>query len=1393
MARVALLLFWLASQAMVARGQTGAEIPIPVWFVPGQPGPGSPAFVAADGGYTAEFYPSRVRYQGRGLQLDMEFLGTSAPPILYGADPAASRVNFLTGSRRETGIQPFQTIYYAGLYPGIQARFTGLGGHLKYEFITAAHASPSVIRLRYRGAHRINLEADDSLTVTSDAGTWREAPPYCYQVDAAGQLPVACRFVLHGPDTIGFSAAGADPSLPLWIDPVLSFSTLVGNAGNSTATAVATDVAGSAYIAGYTDGQNLGGVAPARADSGGVEAAVLKISGVTQQIVYVTYLGGSGDDRAFGIQVDSAGNAYVTGWTTSGNFPTASASQGSKRGYKDAFVSKLNPSGSTLLFSTYFGGSGDDSGNAIALNATTVAIAGETQSADLTTMNPSQGTSGGRQDAFVVLFNISGALTGASHFGGSGDESGRAIAFLPDGSYVIGGNTDSPDLPLRSAFQSALRGSRDGFVAKFTGANRDFSTYLGGSGGTPVFPESVEAIAADSAGNIYLGGLTPSADFPTANALYSAYGGGDADGFLAKLSPSGSQLLVSTFLGGRGRDAVSGLSVAPDGAVAVVGSTSSANLPVLQPLVAGYRGGIDAFVYRFESTLSTVTFGTYLGGAGADAASGVSCSPDGDYWVAGQSTSQDFPTASPAQQPTGSSLRFFISRLAFQQKVKPVSVTPSEATGLAQTFTFEFTHPLDAAQIAGVQVLLANSWSPSRACLVQLLPGTSQVSLADDSGTTWSSALTGAAAILENSQCQLNVAGTSFTRSGKGLTVNVPLVFKPSFKGLREIWAAAWDANTSLSPVQLGFYTVVGSQPPVVNSIAPASSTGAGAIFVVTLSDPNGASDISGLQFVINTGWDGTNACYLYYLRDAGSVSLADDQISTWTPVRFGSADTAQNSQCAISGTGSSVSEFGNVLSLAVNLTFKPAFAGLRYVYVNAWDRDGLDTGAIRTTWYQVTAGSNRPPVPSQTAPASGSGRGGLFTFSVSDSGGAADISGVQIFINSTFSNHGGCLIYHQRGSPYIALANDAQTVWIQARLGTADTAENSQCTIGGVQSSAVASGNDLVLKIPITFKPAFAGTKGVFVTAWDQANASSGPVDTGVYTVNDPPSVVSVSPNAGAGTSERFQVRLTDPNGGGDIQAAFLAFNKIESAAGGCLIYYERGYTRLFLLNDAGSDFTGVTPGSSETAVNSKCTLKGAGSSFTVSGNDLVLQADLTFQPAGTGAQNMYVAAVDRAGAVLTLVKAGSYTVAGSNSTPYTGSISPGSGSGSALTLTVNLSDGDGAGDISGAQVLISPTLSLTGACLVAYNPSQSTLSVANDAMTAWSEARFGTSEVAQNTACSASASGSSAVASGSGLKLILKINLKAGFTGNKNIYINVWDRSGAGSAFVQKGTWSP
>jgi hypothetical protein len=411
------------------------------------------------------------------------------------------------------------------------------GRRLKAEFLVAAGAGPSAIRLRYSGARRIAVDAAGDLVIATARGEYREKAPYIYQDSGGARKTVQGSYRVSG-NTARFEVGPYDRSKPLVIDPEISFSTYFGGSGFDGANAIAVDAAGNIYIAGWTESPDLPTAAPGQpANGGGADAFVAKLDPTGTHLVFCTYLGGTAEDRALGITLDAAGNVYIAGWTNSADFPVTPWSlQTTSGGGRDAFAAKLDAAGS-LMYNTYLGGNGQDSGTGIAVDASGNAyISGNTSSANFPVYRAVQGTNRGRQDAFVAGLNSSGvAVVFSTYLGGAVDESANAIAVDAAGNIYIAGDTNSSDFPTLNAFQPALGGNQDAFIAKLNPATASlaYSTYLGGTGGTPGLPESALAIDVDSSGSAFVAGVTSSPDFPVSHALQPALNG-VVDAFAAR-------------------------------------------------------------------------------------------------------------------------------------------------------------------------------------------------------------------------------------------------------------------------------------------------------------------------------------------------------------------------------------------------------------------------------------------------------------------------------------------------------------------------------------------------------------------------------------------------------------------------------------------------------------------------------------------------------------------------------------------------------------------------------------------------------------------------------------------------------------------------------------------
>ncbi|HVV44441.1 MAG TPA: SBBP repeat-containing protein, partial [Bryobacteraceae bacterium] len=583
-----------------------------------------------------------------------DFEGAGPHPVVSFSRPIGASASYLRASGTASARVPiFGEVHYQGLWPGVETLFREENGSIKSEYRLAPGADIGRIRLRFEDS--VEIAPDGALIARSRSGQFREEKPVLFEETSGARIPVAGRFVRLGRHVVGFEAEW-DGRFPLVIDPSIQFSGYFGGTAQDNITAVAVNSAYAVIVAGYSNSVDLPASAGARRfNSGGVDAFVAAFSPVTGQLMYCSYLGGSSDDRAFGVAVDADNNTYVTGWTSSRNFPLRNPLQSRLNGARDAFVSKLNPAGDTLIYSTYLGGSGVDFANSIAVDASNQAvIAGDTTSFNLpVTAGAFQRSSAGGQDTFLARLTPEGtALSFLTYFGGNNTDHVSVVQIDPTGPIVIGGGTLSTNLPVESAAQARSGGGQDGFVTKFnaTATGLVYSTYLGGSSGSPGLPEQVNGLVIGPSRNPVVAGITSSTNFPaTGNAYQSAYGGGQTDGFLTKLNANTGAIMVSTFYGGSSNDGINGLSEDQTGRLYFTGYTLSIDLPIKaagQPVPAGGAyGSMEAFAATMNAGMNQLTFATYLGGAGSDAGKAIAVDSMTSTIVAGQTSSPDFPAS----------------------------------------------------------------------------------------------------------------------------------------------------------------------------------------------------------------------------------------------------------------------------------------------------------------------------------------------------------------------------------------------------------------------------------------------------------------------------------------------------------------------------------------------------------------------------------------------------------------------------------------------------------------------------------------------------------------------------------------------------------------------------
>jgi uncharacterized repeat protein (TIGR01451 family) len=609
--------------------------------------------------------------------------GASRPASVQGVEPLPVRAHYFTGASREewrTSVPSFARVRYAALYPGIDLVYYSQEGQLEFDFIVAPGADPALPELNFAGAQRIAIQPNGDLRLTLPGGHLLLHAPVIYQPRGAERIAVSGGYQMREGGGVGFRIGAYDPALPLVIDPVLALASYLGGSAADRATGVALDAAGNVYVVGET--LSLDFPSAAAAPRGGTDVFVARLAAGGAALLSTTYLGGSAEETAAGIAIAADGSIVLAGSTRSPDFPLHLPLQAACRGdapgqcSEDAFVTRLSADGSALLFSTYFGGSGDDAARALAVDADgNIHFAGRTRSTDFTALHALQ-PAAGQADAFAAAITPAGALLYATPLGGAGDDEAAAVAVTPAGEVWFAGATASADFPVRNALQSqcALDASGacsgDAFAARLSFAPAGapqlaFATFLGGSGA-----DAATAIALDAAGNVLLSGVTASADFPLAAAL-QAQPGGQRDAFVSRLSADGAALLSSTYLGGSGDDA--GRAVAADafGNIYVAGDTNSADFPLAaasQPQCAADSSGAcstDAFLAVLHPAAPQLHFATYLGGSGADSAAALALDAgSGAVYLAGVSASPDLPVAQAVQPVHGGDADAFLAQFA---------------------------------------------------------------------------------------------------------------------------------------------------------------------------------------------------------------------------------------------------------------------------------------------------------------------------------------------------------------------------------------------------------------------------------------------------------------------------------------------------------------------------------------------------------------------------------------------------------------------------------------------------------------------------------------------------------------------------------------------------------
>jgi len=616
--------------------------------------------------------------------LRMKIEGASENQALTALEELPGHSNYFLGKDREkwlSNVPRYRKVRFQSVYPGIDLEYYGSPETLEYDFVVAPQADPGRIGLAIQGSDDLRIDQTGDIVVSVRGAEVRLTRPQIYQVSEKGKERIEGEYRFTGPNQIGFRIGAYDSTRTLVIDPQLSFSTFLGGSDYDAGSDVAVDSQSNVYIAGSTTSFDFP-TTPGAYLRTARSSFVTKISADGSTAVYSTYYGVSSTDAvAKAIAVNAAGEAYLIGSVRSPDLPTTPNAFQDHCGLDinssctgDTFVAKLSADGSTLLYSSYLGGGAEEQGYGVAVGGNGNAyFYGATWSSDFpTTPGAYQTQKRGFSDVFVAQFNAS-ASTGAQSLiystcvGGSGNNADQND-YLPHridvdaaGNAYFAGGTISTDFPTTGdAFQTAAPGNGDGFVVKLNpqGSGLVYSTYLGG----PDSQDHANSIAIDAAGNAYVAGVTWSSTFPvTPGSLQDSWAG--TGGFIAKLNPSGSALVYSTFFPNVNQSTgITSIALDASNNAFLTGVTSYGGgadfFPVASPIQdkcgkvlppANFCSN-DAFVAKLNAAGNALVFSTFLGGNNDETATGIAVDSAGDAYVVGQTYSFDFPSAN-AYQP----------------------------------------------------------------------------------------------------------------------------------------------------------------------------------------------------------------------------------------------------------------------------------------------------------------------------------------------------------------------------------------------------------------------------------------------------------------------------------------------------------------------------------------------------------------------------------------------------------------------------------------------------------------------------------------------------------------------------------------------------------------------
>ncbi|HOV92063.1 MAG TPA: SBBP repeat-containing protein [Candidatus Kapabacteria bacterium] len=607
--------------------------------------------------------------------ISSKFIGTNEHCTPQVFDQRESYYNYFIGndtSKWASFVPLYGSVQLSNIYNNIDIRYYYDNSLVRYDWIVRPGADPSKIRIKFEGQDGMRVNEKGDLVLQTSLGEVEHAKILAYQMQNGIQNIVECKFKDEGNGIVSFELGKYNKNQNLVIDPLLVHSTFLGGTFEDKAMSCKIDNLGYAYITGYTVSSDFPTTNGAydRSYNSREDIFITKMNQTGSNLIYSTFLGGSDHDFGMGIAVDGSGGAYITGYTFSTDFPITEYAfdKNLTGGNAEAFVTKLNSTGSSLIYSTYLGGKGGDVGTGIAVDGYGCAyVVGRTYYWAGTNDFPITIDAWDRicneQEVFITKFNITGSyIDYSTYLGGSSHDCGYGIAVDGAGCAYITGFTVSSDFPvIVGSWDNSKNTEADAFVTKLNsnGSWLIYSTYLGGDN-----TEYGNSIAVDASGCAYICGETRSTNFPTTSGCLNPSLGGALDAFVMKLNNTGTSLVYSTYLGGAGGEKGYGVVIDDVGNAIIAGRTYSSNFPVTPDAYHRfYNGEGDVFFTIINKDGKKLNYSTFLGGS----------RPDSNYnncvaynknsaIIVGYTISSDFPTTPGAWDRTYNQGEGFVAR-----------------------------------------------------------------------------------------------------------------------------------------------------------------------------------------------------------------------------------------------------------------------------------------------------------------------------------------------------------------------------------------------------------------------------------------------------------------------------------------------------------------------------------------------------------------------------------------------------------------------------------------------------------------------------------------------------------------------------------------------------------